>query len=277
MKELTPEEIREITLRGRAFLKQDASDEPEGYKSDQQKMLPQPPLVKAPVSDVLIDLPMDFKPLGLEKNLMNVIFNRCSSRVYTDEPLTLLELSFLLWATQGIKGIRGRRYATLRTVPCGGARHPFETYLLVRKVEGLEPGRYHYLPMTNQLEYLGAVENIESVLNESLCDQRWAMKSSVVFYWSFVPYRTEWRYGIFSHRGSLIDMGHVGENLYLACSATNLGTCGIGAYAQNLCDELFGLDGEDEYIIYTETVGTIRAEDKDAEKDFYKFVEEAGW
>ena len=277
MKELTPEEIREITLRGRAFLKQDASDEPEGYKSDQQKMLPQPPLVKVPVSDVLIDLPMDFKPLGLEKNLMNVIFNRCSSRVYTDEPLTLLELSFLLWATQGIKGIRGRRYATLRTVPCGGARHPFETYLLVRKVEGLEPGRYHYLPMTNQLEYLGAVENIESVLNESLCDQRWAMKSSVVFYWSFVPYRTEWRYGIFSHRGSLIDMGHVGENLYLACSATNLGTCGIGAYAQNLCDELFGLDGEDEYIIYTETVGTIRAEDKDAEKDFYKFVEEAGW
>lgn len=277
MRELTPEEIREITLRGRAFLKQDASDEPEGYKSDQQKMLPQPPLVKAPVSDVLIDLPMDFKPLGLEKNLMNVIFNRCSSRVYTDEPLMLLELSFLLWATQGIKGIRGRKYATLRTVPCGGARHPFETYLLVRKVEGLEPGRYHYLPMTNQLEYLGAVENIESVLNESLCDQRWAMKSSVVFYWSFVPYRTEWRYGIFSHRGSLIDMGHVGENLYLACSATNLGTCGIGAYAQNLCDELFGLDGEDEYIIYTETVGTIRAEDKDAEKDFYKFVEEAGW
>ena len=42
-------------------------------------------------------------------------------------------------------------------------------------------------------------------------------------------------------------------------------------------DTLFDLDGEEEYIIYTETVGTIRAEDKDAEKDFYKFVEEAGW
>lgn len=277
MRELTPEEIREITLRGRELLKQNASDEPENYKSDQQKMLPQPPLVKEPVSEVRIDLPMDFKPLGLEKNLMSVIFNRCSSRVYTDEPLTLLELSFLLWATQGIKGIRGRKYATLRTVPCGGARHPFETYLLVRKVEGLQPGKYHYLPMTNQLEYLGGVGNIEDVLNESLCDQRWAKKSSAVFYWSFVPYRTEWRYGIFSHRGSLIDMGHVGENLYLACAATNLGTCGIGAYEQKFCDDMFGLDGEDEYIIYTETVGTIRAEDKDAEKDFYKFVEEAGW
>ena len=137
MKELTPEEIRAITESRRGFLKQDASDEPEGYKTDQQKMLPQPPLTKAPVSDARIDLPRDFKPLGLEKDLLNVIFNRCSSRVYTEENLSLLELSFLLWATQGVKGIRGKKYATLRTVPCGGARHPFETYLLVRRVEGL--------------------------------------------------------------------------------------------------------------------------------------------
>ena len=94
MKELTPEEIRAITESRRGFLKQDASDEPEGYKTDQQKMLPQPPLTKAPVSDARIDLPRDFKPLGLEKDLLNVIFNRCSSRVYTEENLSLLELSF---------------------------------------------------------------------------------------------------------------------------------------------------------------------------------------
>lgn len=89
MKELTPEEIRAITESRRGFLKQDASDEPEGYKTDQQKMLPQPPLTKAPVSDTRIDLPRDFKPLGLEKDLLNVIFNRCSSRVYTEENLSL--------------------------------------------------------------------------------------------------------------------------------------------------------------------------------------------
>ena len=114
MKELTPEEIRAITESRRGFLKQDASDEPEGYKTDQQKMLPQPPLTKAPVSDARIDLPRDFKPLGLEKDLLNVIFNRCSSRVYTEENLSLLELSFLLWATQGVKGIRGKKYAFFR-------------------------------------------------------------------------------------------------------------------------------------------------------------------
>lgn len=72
-------------------------------------------------------------------------------------------------------------------------------------------------------------------------------------------------------------MGHVGENLYLACSALNLGTCGIGAYDQNLCDTLFDLDGEEEYIIYTETRRHHPRRRQDAEKDFYKFVEEAGW
>ena len=277
MSDYTPEMLEQARETSRGYLKADFTREPEDFKSDQQQMLPQPPLVKEPVSDERINLPRDFKPLGLQKDLLGVMFSRVSSRVYTDKPITLLELSFLLWATQGIKSIRGKKYATLRTVPCGGARHPFETYLVVRNVEGLKPGKYHYLPMLNQLEFLGGLENVGDVINESLCDQKWAAKSGVVFYWSYVPYRNEWRYGYFNHRVSLIDLGHVGEALYLACTATGLGTCGIGAYEQDMCDKMFGLDGKEEYIVYTETVGTIREEDKDAEKDFYSFVEEAGW
>ena len=164
-------------------------------------------------------------------------------------------------------------------MPCGGARHPFETYLLVRKVEGLVSGAYHYLPMTHQLELLAPMEDEEALralIGESLCGQQWAAKSSVVFYWSFVPYRSEWRYGIYAHRMVLADVGHVGENLYLGCAALGLGTCGIGAFERKLCDSTFRLDGEEEFTLYTQTVGTIRQEDAGAEKDFYKFVEEQG-
>ena len=193
--------------------------------------------------------------------------------------MSLLQLSFLLWATQGIKSIRGKSYATIRTAPCGGARHPFETYLLVRQVEGLLPGAYHYLPMTHQLELLSPMEDREALadlMDLSLCGQRWAAKGNVVFYWSFVPYRSEWRYGIYAHRMIMADMGHVGENLYLACAALGLGTCGIGAYDQKLCDKTFGLDGEEEFTIYTQSVGTVKAEDESKEKAFYSFVEEQG-
>lgn len=276
--------IWEITRQGRDFLKSRDTMEMErngleGYQTDQELKRPQPPLVKAPMAGNPIDLPRDFENLGMEDNLVQLLLKRKSSRVYTQEDMSLLQLSFLLWGTQGVKDIRGKSYATLRSVPAGGARHPFETYLLVRQVEGLVPGMYHYLPMTHQLELLSAQEDPQALLDfaeESLCGQRWAAKANVVFYWGFVPYRSEWRYGIFAHKLIMADMGHVGENLYLACAALGLGTCGIGAYDQALCDKAFQLDGEEEYTVYTQTVGTVKAGDEGKEKAFYSFVEEQG-
>ena len=96
-----------------------------------------------------------------------VIIERKSHRVYTEEKMSLLAVSYLLWATQGVKSIRGNNYATLRTVPSGGARHPFETYLLVRDVEGLKSGLYHYLPLEHSLEYLQAVDDIKEAIDEA--------------------------------------------------------------------------------------------------------------
>ena len=68
--------------------------------------------------------------------------------------------------------------------------------------------------------------------------------------------------------------GPRGENLYLACTALGLGTCGIGAYDQKLCDKTFQLDGEEEFTLYTQSVGTVKDEDEGKEKAFYSFVEE---
>ena len=171
--------IQEAIQRGRDFLKSQDTAELErtgsDYKTDQELKKPQPPLVKAPMTENRIDLPRNFESLSLEDNLYQLLAKRKSSRVYTQEDMSLLQLSFLLWATQGIKSIRGKSYATIRTAPCGGARHPFETYLLVRQVEGLLPGAYHYLPMTHQLELLSAQEDPQALLDfaeESLCGQR---------------------------------------------------------------------------------------------------------
>lgn len=273
--------IHEWIQKGRDSLKAHPDDDPrtEGYLTDQEKKLPQPPLVKAPMTARQIDLPKAFDSLRTADDFFTVVMKRKSSRVYTQEGISLLQLSYLLWVTQGVKEIRGKSYATLRTVPCGGARHPFECYLLVQRVSGLAPGAYHYLPMTHQLELLAPMEDpaaLAGLLGDSLCGQRWAAKSDVVFYWSFVPYRSEWRYGIYAHRMVMADLGHVGENLYLGCAALGLGTCGIGAYDQALCDKTFQLDGQEEFTVYSQSVGTIRPEDGQAEKDFYKFVEEQG-
>ncbi len=273
---LNPEIQKNLIAEGRNFIKSFSASPYDNFVSDQQLKLPQPPLVKAPMTEQALPLPRNFEDLDLRQDFIALLTERRSSRVYTQQPISLLQLSFMLWATQGIKDIRGKSYATLRTVPSGGARHGFETYLLVQHVEGLQPGAYHYLPLGHQLEFLHAVEDLPAAISLSLEGQSWASKASVVFYWSFLPYRCEWRYGIWAHRVALIDAGHVGQNLYLACAALGLGTCAIAAFDLAVCDALFGLDGEEEFTVYASPVGTISPADQKSEKAFYQFVEDEG-
>ena len=274
-------EIQEkLIAKGRDFMRGYRDNDPynEDFESDQDLKLPQPPLVKTPMAKDgnRITLTKDFSQLPMLHNLPQLIESRRSARIYTQEEMTLAQLSFLLWACQGVKSIRGKSYATLRTVPSGGARHPFETYLVIRKVDNLKPGVYHYLPMEHQLEFLHEVEDLDKTINETLCGQSWAAKANVLFYWSMVPYRAEWRYGIYAHRVALMDAGHMAENLYLACTGIGLGCCAIGAFRDELCSKMLTLDREEEFMLYVMPVGTVRSCDKAEEQSFYKFLEEDG-
>jgi len=269
---------KQLIQTGRDFMKPYRANDPyqADFQSDQQLRKPQPPLVKAAMTGTSIELPRNFEDLDKKDDLLALIRDRRSTRVFTQEDMSLLQLSFLLWATQGIKGRRGKNYATLRTVPCGGARHEFETYLMIRKVEGLQPGAYHYLPMEHRLEFLRSFDELDQTITATVSGQSWAAKANVVFYWSMVSYRAEWRYGIYAHRVALIDSGHVAQNLYLACTGIGLGTCAIAALSHETCCETFGLDGDEEFVFYCAPVGTAREEDMAAEQAFYSFVEEEG-
>lgn len=260
---------------GRKFLKPIIEEETD-YKSDQDLKKPQPPLVKEAMTTNIIDLPKNFHDLNIDNDFLHVINTRQSHRVFTQENMSLLELSYLLWCTQGVKDICGKSYATLRTVPCGGARHEFECYMTVQNVDGLKDGYYHYLPMHHQIELLKEDNDLHDFISVSMQMQDWACKANVVFYYSFVCYRAEWRYGIYAHRMIMCDVGHITENLYLACTSIGLGGCAIGAVNGKVSDEAFGLDGEEEFIMYAMPVGTISVNNQQKEKDFYAFVKEEG-
>jgi SagB-type dehydrogenase family enzyme len=269
-KKMANDKTKELLQKGRDFMKLliDEAEEP----SDQERKLPQPPLCKARMSEEVFDLPLDFTSLKSEQEFLQILNQRESRRIFSDEPITLLQLSYLLWTTQGVKSIRGMNYATFRTVPCGGARHEFETYLLIRKVEGLKEGAYHYLPLTHQIEFLKAVPAIESAIKENLNGQGWASSASVLFFWSVVPYRSEWRYSVYAHRVMLIDCGYISQNLYLACESLGLGTCAIASFDLSLCDQQFGLDGNEEFILLVSPVGTLSAQEKAKIRDPYAYI-----
>lgn len=234
-------------------------DEDENIKSDQQLKIAQPPLEK-PFNDKngeAITLPEINENILSRTSILDILKDRKSHRSYTDESLTLEELSFLLWASQGVKEIKGNNYATIRTVPSAGARHPFETYLVVNRVKGLEKGVYRYLALSHQLVYLFTEENLEEILTYTTLGQKFVGHSAVTFIWTVIPYRGEWRYNIYAHKPMLLDAGHVCQNLYIACEAVGCGTCAIAAYDQNGIDNFLKLDVEEEFVTYLAPVGKV--------------------
>lgn len=244
----------------REFLKHNPPPkEMEDVESDQQKKAPPPPLQQPYREDAeLIDLvPPEELSVG-KIPLIDVMKSRRSRRQFSNEPLTMEELSFLLWATQGVQKVLENKVNTLRTVPSAGARHPFETYLVINRVKGLHSGLYRYLPLNHKIYLLFGVDSeFLQRLTEATQGQSFISRGAVVFVWTIVPYRAEWRYLIWAHKASALDAGHVCQNLYLACEAIGAGTCAVAAYDQKKMDTLLGVDGRDEFTIYLAPVGKI--------------------
>lgn len=245
----------------RSFLKSNFH-EFKHIKTDKIKGLPKPPIAKPfDSSGTIIDLPEVDQDIVSRDSIYNCIKERRSTRFYSDESLSLAELSYLLWATQGISGTT-KNGLTLRTVPCSGATHTFETYLFIMRVDGIQTGAYRYLPVEHKLLFMFQLEQIDQKIDAITLDQpfvpNFAKKAAVMFAWSTTPYRSEWKYDFSAHKKILIDVGHVSQNLYLASESIGAGACAIGIYDQQLIDGVLGLDGEEEFIIFLGAVGKKR-------------------
>jgi len=242
----------------KAYSDQEEPVSGEAWRSDQQKGIPPPPLEKPHDKQAkLIDLVAAAKFTIGQIPLRTAIANRASRREFARDPLTLEELSFLLWATQGVRKIDRHKVWTRRAVPSGGARQPYETYLLIRRVLGVKPGIYRYLPLEHKILVVAEGIPPDSELNDKAWPQEFITKAAVVFVWAAVPYRSEWRYGIISYKDILIEAGHICQNLYLACEAIGASTCAIASYDQEVVDALIGVDGEDEMTVYLSPVGKV--------------------
>jgi SagB-type dehydrogenase family enzyme len=242
----------------RNFLKDSIRMEIDFSRTDQSLGIKPPPIEKPHDPDKKhIDLiRVEDWEKRIKLDLVLAIKNRESHRSFSDENLTLEELSFLLWATQGIKQVL-KPATAFRVVPSAGCRHALETYLLINKVEGLDPGVYRYLPLEQQLLFEFTVENLAKEVSAATLNQSFIGKAPIVFVWTAVPYRMEWRYDLAAHKVIALDAGHVCQNLYLAAEAIGAGTCAIAAYDQNLMDSLLRIDGEDEFTIYLAPVGKV--------------------
>ena len=223
--------------------------------SDQMKGVTPPDLqLSNPDEMEIISLPEWNEMEIARENIVSTINLRQSIRNYQKATISLSELSYLLWCTQGVKEIVSD-VATRRTVPSAGARHALETTLLVNRVEGLVPGMYRYLSLERQLGILKKEKSIAHDIVKASFGQDFIKHSAVTFIWSAVIYRMKWRYGERAYRYIFLDAGHVAQNLYLSAEAIGCGVCAIAAFSDDDMNRILGLDGKEQFVIYMATVG----------------------
>ena len=160
--------------------------------------------------------------------------NRRSIRSYANDPLTLTDVSQLLWAAYGItktfEGAPPFVRGGFRTAPSAGARFPLDLYLAAFDVTGLPPGIYWYQSETHKLMRISEGDKRAEVSEASFNQDQFKTAAAVIVY-SAVYERTTVKYGGRGRdRYVCMDLGHSAENVYLQAYALKIGICAIGAF-----------------------------------------------
>jgi SagB-type dehydrogenase family enzyme len=197
-----------------------------------------------------ISLPPPQKIGGLSTT--EAILQRRSVRSYSNQDLSLEELSNLLYYTCGINSERwGRK---LRAAPSAGALYPIEIYVVLHRTEGLVPGLYHYAVKDHALEQLQTEDLRGEIVFRGL-GQEFLGKANLVLVFTAIFQRLRWKYQERAYRYALLEAGHLGQNVYLVGTSMGLGVCAVGAFLDDELNSLLGIDGQEEAAVYTLAVG----------------------
>jgi SagB-type dehydrogenase family enzyme len=178
------------------------------------------------------------------------LLKRRSVRSYKKEPLTLEEVSQLVWAAQGVTAGGG-----YRTAPSGGAAYPLELYVVVGEVAGLSEGIYRYRPGEHELVKTADGDKRGELARAAL-GQSFIKKAPINLVVSAVYSRITSRYGQRGIQYALNEAGHVGQNVHLQCVSLGLGTVMVGAFQEDEVSQAMQMKSE-ETPIYIMPIGKV--------------------
>jgi len=197
----------------------------------------------------------------LPTTVTQAMIGRRSRREYSGGAISLLQLSTLLQHSCGTTGfMRAYDYTRipLRSFPSSGGLQAPELYLSVQAVDGVPPGLYHYHVIDHALESVRA-GNHGATLRTLALGQPYVEASAVVFLICGNYERVRWKYGERAYRYMCMDVGFLGENIYLAAEALGLGACAIAGFIDDVIEDLLGINGQDEMILLLLTLSVLQS------------------
>jgi len=186
-------------------------------------------------SPITLPTPSTTGSVSIEQTL----HERRSTRFYQNTPLTLAEVSQLLWAAQGKTVSDGRRAA-----PSAGALYPLETYLVITRVNELDPGVYRYEPANHHLSLKRSGEFRDALAQACLGQDCVSMASACIVITGIYE-RAAVKYGSRAERYTHMEVGHVAENVHLQAVPLRIGTVVVGAFDDDSVGTVVGVaEGE---------------------------------
>lgn len=206
---------------------------------------------------------VELSPMEAENTLEESIARRRSERSYAGEPVTLDEVSRLLYFSYGKTDPAEGSF--FRAVASGGAVYPLEVYVLALDVTDLEPGVYHYNVEDHCLE---AVErrDCSQIVHEHLYTGGIAVDdAALVVVYTGVFRRSTAKYLDRGYRMILMEAGAAAHNLCLVATSRGLGTCQLGGFLDDELSRILGIDGREEAPLLPVVVGRASVVDTGSE------------
>jgi SagB-type dehydrogenase family enzyme len=197
------------------------------------------------------------EPMVLSSLLDDCITARVSCRNFSDQPMNLSQLSTVANAAYGIKA---RSYYDTyewleRPVPSGGGLYPLELYFIIRNVEKIDPGVYHYAPLVHGLETIRRVEMSRQFLGEIFLWQSYVGDASVIVLYAAILERSLWKYTDRGYRYVLFEAGHVAQNVNLVAESLALGSLNLGGFFDDEIAAFLDIDTDKEVPLYGTALG----------------------
>jgi SagB-type dehydrogenase family enzyme len=220
----------------------------------QELRRPMPPVVKRyPRATPAIALP---KPRA-DGEFPRVLRARRTSRRFSSKPVSRADLATLLGLTAGVQqwATSGQRELALKTSPSGGARHSLEAYVVIRDVDGLRSGIYHYAADRHALERLRGPVPLQR-MRDYLPNSGYFANASFMVFFAALFERILWRYPYSrAYRAALVEAGHLCQTFCLTATWLGLAPYCVMGLADSLIEQDLGIDGIRESVLYCAGVG----------------------
>lgn len=194
----------------------------------------------------------------LKKSFIEIIMQRRTYRNFSGKKSNIQSLSNILYIGNGVTSEFKDENETewkFRTTPSGGGLFPIDMYCLVNNVEDISSGIYFYNNNSHSIEQIRKKDIKDELIETSPTLAESINNCSFCILLSASFPRIKFKYKERAYRFSLIEAGHIAQNILLASVSENHNAIPVGGFLDDYANKIINIDGVNHAVLYLIIIG----------------------